>query len=127
MVCLDTDIIVAAFHGDEEAKKTIAEFDQASLKTTVITACELHRGASKLGGNRPNQTKSFLSTVEILCLDQNGAEIFGRLCTELSSRGETTPDFDVLIASIAIANGESLVTRNAKHFKKIRELEVEKW
>jgi tRNA(fMet)-specific endonuclease VapC len=34
---------------------------------------------------------------------------------------------DVFIASIAMTNGESLVTRNIRHFERVPGLKVENW
>jgi len=34
---------------------------------------------------------------------------------------------DIMIAAIAIVNGEKILTRNSKHFKRIEGLEVEEY
>ena len=36
-------------------------------------------------------------------------------------------DVDLLIASIALSSGCSLVANNVKHFERIKELKIENW
>lgn len=38
--------------------------------------------------------------------------------------GESIAELDALIAAVALANGQALVTRNRKHFERVPELEV---
>jgi len=45
----------------------------------------------------------------------------------LERKVEPIGEFDALIASIALAHNERVVTRNVKHFSRVRGLEVEKW
>jgi len=47
--------------------------------------------------------------------------------SELKERGELIGDIDTLVASIALANNEKLITRNIKHYNRLRELEIESW
>ena len=42
----------------------------------------------------------------------------------LSSKGEMVDALDVMIASIAIVNNESILTMNKKHFERIKELKL---
>ncbi len=127
MSCLDTDLLVALLRGDAEAKKFVSD-NQGELRTTVITACELFHGAFKARNPRHvEQVRGLLSTLEVLPLSPDAAEKFGQLNASLHTDGKTVADFDLLIASTCIANGEVLVTRNGRHFEKIRELKTRKW
>ena len=49
---------------------------------------------------------------------------FGRMKAELEIKGERLDDFDLLIAATASVNGFILVTRNTKHFKRIKGLKI---
>ncbi len=42
-------------------------------------------------------------------------------------KGLIIDDFDILIASIAIANNFILVTNNTDHFKRIEGLQIQDW
>jgi tRNA(fMet)-specific endonuclease VapC len=47
--------------------------------------------------------------------------------SELKERGELIGDLDILVASIALANNEKLITRNIKRYNRIMGLEIESW
>jgi len=53
--------------------------------------------------------------------------VFGILKALLSKKGTIVADMDLMIASIAIANDELLISNNLKHFLKIDGLLVESW
>jgi len=93
-----------------------------------VSACELYEGAL-LAKNREKvlpKVEGLLSRLEILPADIVAANFFGRIAAELSRKGKTPPDFDALIAAIAMANNENVVTRDA-HFAEIRGLAVKRW
>jgi tRNA(fMet)-specific endonuclease VapC len=52
---------------------------------------------------------------------------FGNLKAELERRGERVDDFDLAIAAHAIVHDAAVVTRNTRHFVRIRSLRVEDW
>ena len=54
-------------------------------------------------------------------------ECFGGIKTNLSKKGITVADFDLLIGATAITFGYTLVTNNEKHFLKIPNLTVVNW
>lgn len=45
----------------------------------------------------------------------------------MNKQGPPVEDFDFLIASAAYCRGLTLVTDNVKHFKNIKDLEIENW
>ena len=57
-----------------------------------------------------------------LLASEKAAEIFVRLSTD----GKMLELMDIMIASIAITNNETLITNNIKHFDRIKELKIEK-
>jgi len=52
---------------------------------------------------------------------------FGDVKADLERRGERVDDFDVAIAAHAIAYDAAVVTRNTRHFARVRSLRVEDW
>ena len=67
---------------------------------------------------------------EIIPFDQHAATIYSDLYPKLESIGNLPPEFDLQIASIAIANNMILVTRNTKDFAQISSvsnLMLENW
>ena len=66
-----------------------------------------------------------LASMVILDFDAAAARKFAEVKAALIKKGLRTGDMDVLIASIAIVKGLSLITRNVRHFKNIPSLHVE--
>jgi tRNA(fMet)-specific endonuclease VapC len=65
-----------------------------------------------------------LDEFEVLELDDRAARIFGRNQAYLFDQGTPIGDMEVLIASIAMATGEMLITRNLADFARIPGLRV---
>ena len=130
MPCLDTDILIGLLKGDKDAVDAIRKLQHegASLKTTAMNAYELFKGAQVSSRQKENlgSVKEILSRIPVLLLSLEPCEEASRIYEELRREGHTIGDFDVLIASISIVNGESLVTRD-RHFQFIRELDVQTW
>lgn len=130
MVCLDTDFLIAFLHNDYAATKKLEDLmakHHTTAMTTVINAAELWKGAyrSKDKEKEISKVKWLLDSLELLTLDYESARMVG----ELDADAKTNPigESDLLIASIAIVNKQTLITRNKKHFAKIRGLQIETW
>ncbi len=52
---------------------------------------------------------------------------FGRIKADLERRGQPIGDFDASIVAHALAVDAVVVTRNVRHFSRIRGLGVEDW
>lgn len=127
MVCLDTDFLVAYLRSDPGAKSKLEELEsrQERLHTTVINAFELYRGAfrARNGALEIARVDALLDAFFMLALDRDSARSAGALHDRSNSIGES----DLLIASIALANKQALVTRNKKHFERVQGLQLEAW
>ncbi len=83
---------------------------------SFITLLEVLRGVKP---EKRAKVKSLLEkSFEIHWLDNKALEVYCKLYDKLRHKGEPIPDADPLIASIAIARGETLKTRD-KHFKRL--------
>ena len=58
---------------------------------------------------------------------EESAENFGMLKASLEKSGTRLDDFDLAIASCALAHNLTLVTNNEKHFSRIEELKITNW
>ena len=129
MVCLDTDFLIAYMKGDTAAVKKLREVHEggmASANTTVINAFELYKGA--FGSTKQNEVSKvgrLLDIFNILHLDHDVSKMAGEIYSKL--RTNPIEEADVLIASIALANNQTLITRNIRHFKRVPDLAVESW
>ena len=64
--------------------------------------------------------------ITVLHLDDNSIIKSAEICAELIKKGEIIEDCDCLTAGIALSSGiKTIVTRNEKHFKRIKGIYVE--
>ncbi len=124
---LDTDTISYFLRGDKNIKKKFLAH-RHELASTTINYAELIYGLKR------KDNKNLLPKVELIFeniilydFDKNASRIFGILKALLSKQGTIVADMDLMIASIAIANDEVLISNNLKHFGKIDKLKVESW
>ncbi len=128
--CLDTDLLVAILRGKQEAYASAQELDQeGNAATTSINVFELFYGANKsqLKIQNIKETEKLLAKLEIFPLDKSAAKAAGEISAKLSEKGRPIDYRDAMIAAIAIQNGRTLLTRNAEHFQRIKDLKVKGW
>ncbi|MBI2653947.1 type II toxin-antitoxin system VapC family toxin [Candidatus Woesearchaeota archaeon] len=115
--------------GNIHIKSRLDQIGSIPIHITVITLCELFKGAYLSPDIEKNLSlvNDLFDYFNILELDDNAARIYGERYSELKKIGKPTQDFDLLIASICISNNEVLITRNKKHFEKIKGLKIEEW
>ncbi len=125
----DTDILIYFLKGDQQIVKRFAKIPLDDLYTTRINYTELFYGAYNSTKKDKNLKliKEFLKEFKIVEFDKSASEIFAKQKALLKQNGKLIQDFDLMIASIAIANNSILVTNNTKHFKRVKNLKVENW
>ena len=129
MYLLDTDTIIYSLKGHEGIRKNLEKHIEDPVKICIITLMELYYGAYKserVSGNLA-KIKTIESSFEIIPTGNESAEIFGRLKASFQKEGTSLDDFDLIIASCALANNLILVTNNTKHFKRIESLKLDNW
>lgn len=136
MIVLDTDTLSLLFAGHTRT----AERYQAATEEVVITIISrietlqgrfatLFKAADgaelRLGQGRLDRAESDLATFRVLPVNAAAAAEFDKLRQhkKLKKIGRA----DLLIASISLAHGATLVTRNLKHFNQVPSLKVENW
>jgi len=131
MVCLETDFLIALIRKDKEALKKLGTLlaEDERITTTPINASELFKGAylSERIGDNLKAVRGILNKLELLDFTLEAAAYYGEIYSELKERGELIGDIDILVASVALAKNEKLITRNIKHYNRIRGLEIESW
>lgn len=131
MVCLDSDILVSFLRRQPQALAMMARLESESgrLSTTIVTVCELFEGAA--AASDPSRARSILESLlarmDLLDLDLDSANRFGQIRFSLRRQGLLLEDMDLMIASIALAHGQPLVTRNRKHFERVPGLKIQSW
>ena len=126
---LDTDICVYWMRGNTSLCKRFEKAGLESLSISIISVAELFFGAyrsTKVDENLA-QVDSFWGSLKVLPLHVNAMRIYGRIKAELQHAGSVIPDFDLLIASTALAYSLTLVTNNTRHYNCIPGLNLECW
>jgi len=100
-----------------------------TLAICVITVAELYFGAYNSTRVEQNLTRAerFMASLVVLSLDVAALKTFGELKSHLRKTGQPVADFDLLIASIALANQRILVTNNTRHYERIPNLQIQNW
>ena len=124
LIVADSDVLIDALRGREQAMARIAnELERSALATTTITVFELLSGA-KMAVNRRKIQKLF-AAMRILGLDQPAAEAAAGVRQELEAKGISIGMADYLIAGICLVHSATLLTRNLEHFNRVPGLNVE--
>jgi tRNA(fMet)-specific endonuclease VapC len=129
MYLIDTDTIIYNLKGNEAVKDNLKRHLEDPLKISVITLMELYFGAYKSEKVSVNLAKvrTLENTFEIIETNKNSAETYGMLKATLEKSGTPLDDFDLIIASCALAYNLTLVTNNVKHFNRIEGLKLTNW
>jgi tRNA(fMet)-specific endonuclease VapC len=137
MHLLDTDTLTYLYAGHPRVIKNLQELTDPDVGTTIITKIELLRGridfvlkaatgAELLKAQQLfARTEELLAQIMIIPLDEACAVQFDRLRAVKSLR--KIGRADLLIASIALANRATLVTRNLRHFQQVSSLTLVNW
>lgn len=136
MACLDTTLLVdllgrSGARGRRAAQRAIAKLaaDNEPLCTTRLNAAELWIGVFR--SNQPAAdaalVERLLADLTVIEFDDAAARVFGRITAEIQRAGQPIGDMDALIAAVAVANGERIITRNVRHYARIPGLDVQSY
>jgi len=110
MVLIDTTVMVDALRNKKIALTIIESYSgKDRLATSIITKYEILRGVTKKGANLASE---LLNRFIILDFDENSLAEAVRIYQTLSSEGKMINELDIIIAAIAAANNEVLITRD---------------
>jgi len=132
MYLIDTNVL------SELIKKNPDSNFMAKLRTTPADALfsasicimELRYGALKRGNPSDLWAKieqQIVAKIRILPFSYKEAIKAGDLIHHLYSVGQPIGIEDIMIASIALSNGLTVVSANTKHFSRIPDLKTENW
>ena len=126
---LDTDMCIYWLNGRESIKDNLLAVGWEQIAISVITQAELYYGAYNSSRVTENvkRVDDFVKQLPIFPLQEITLKQFGVLKAQLRQRGQLLPDFDLLIASVALAENRVLVTNNRRHYERISNLQLENW
>lgn len=132
MYLFDTDTIsnLLSKRPSAKLKRRLKKVPPERQFTSTITVAELYYGVYK--SPRPQEFKrrlerEVLPRVRVIPFDRRAAEVYGRVRAELERRGRPLADPDLMIASIALSRGLTVITGNVQHFARVPGLTVENW
>ena len=127
MIGLDTSAIIDIFRGNEKIKNFIEE-NKEPLAVTIMSYLELFFGLNPENPRHMTEGKyynEFFNSLYNVDLTKNSCEEASKIFWRLKKEGKTIEQFDCVIAALFLANGISkILTKNPKHFEKIKHLDV---
>ncbi|MHA1509566.1 MAG: type II toxin-antitoxin system VapC family toxin [Promethearchaeota archaeon] len=132
MVVLDTDVLIYYLRdkNDSYSKMKNLKKKEESLNTTIFNVAELYKGCYSMKNVAKGLMKVKLlidALDDIFLFENDSADEFAKLSSDLKNRGQSVGIMDELIASICIVHQESLYSGNVKHFERIDDLNLFDW
>ena len=130
MYLLDTNICIYIINNyPKKVVEKVKTLKPNQIKLSTISLAELEYGVSKSKYREKNRDAliNFASAFDIIPFDDEDAEVFGVIRTDLEKRGQIIGAYDMQIAAQAISKQLILVTNNESEFSRINGLKLENW
>ena len=127
---LDTNACIAILNGSSASVETrVRRTPARDLLLCAIVKSELVYGAHKSAKVAENLQKleTFFTGLDSLPFDDPAAGMAGEIRATLDRQGQQIGPNDLLIASIALAYGLTLVSHNTGEFGRVPGLRLEDW
>lgn len=123
---LDTSVIIDYLRGKDEVVEIIDNLE-GEVSSSFVCLAELFEGVAR--EKNPEKTSEkiigFFGTFsKTYGLDEKIARKFGETRKELKDKGTVIEDMDILIAATCLANDLVLLTKNEKHFARVKGLRI---
>jgi tRNA(fMet)-specific endonuclease VapC len=108
------------------AHRKLESIGDAPVRLSVFVVCELEAGAAL--SRNPEEVKKvrlLCQHYEVVYPDDRFAPIYGTTLAEIRKQGYSVATMDLLVATAALVDNDTLITRNLKDFQKISGLRVE--
>lgn len=129
MVCLDTTFLIDLLRGDNKISIILNKLERSeeSVSISAASIMELVCGASSCKNILPEKEKvmKLLESMIVLEFNKDSAILAGEIGAYLRKEGNMIEVEDIIIGATAVRNNEVLITRNKKHFERIKELQIE--
>ena len=127
MIGLDTSTIIDIFKGEERIKEFL-EVNKEPLAATIMSYLELFFGLDFENVKHTKEAqyyRDFFNKVYRMDLTKASCEKASEILWRLKKEGNIIEKFDCIIAAVFMANGvDKILTRNSKHFERIKGLKV---
>ncbi|MBI2671328.1 PIN domain-containing protein [Candidatus Woesearchaeota archaeon] len=127
MIGLDTSAIIDIFKGNEEIKKFLQD-NKEPFAVTIMNYLELFFGLNPEDQKHKIEEQyyeDFFNNLFFINLSTNSCKEASKIYWNLKKEGKTIDKVDCIIASLFSTNGiKKILTRNVKHFERIKQLSV---
>ncbi len=130
MFLLDSNVCIQLINGTSaNVSKRFRKQPAKEVAICSIVRAELLYGARHSRRVEKNLLlyKKFLEPLKSLPFDDDCAEEYSLVRSELSRQGNVIGPNDFLIASIALVHDAVLVTNNTREFSRVANLQLEDW
>jgi len=128
---LDTNVCIDVLRGRKKVVEHLAACAPKECYISVITEFELFQGADRAPADYRKEefakVSRFVAALRILHFDSECARIAARIHAELLNHGTPVSITDVFIAATGLRHGWTVVTNNARDFRRIDGLPLEDW
>ena len=120
--CVDSDILIDYLRGQNKAREfLLSASKEQALWISIVSVVEIFSGKETADTKKRAQIEAFLGNFSVIGLSYEIAKRAGEL-----RRDYGRPFADMIIAASVLEFDLSLVTRNAKHFDKLKDLNTTK-
>ncbi len=127
---LDADTLSFVVRRIPRVLERLARAHPSSISVSVITLMELEYGLARQPEKRPRVEaflRPLLSQVQVLPFLETDARAAAQCRAVLDERGRSIGAYDVMITGTALSRGMTVVTGNAREYRRIDGLAVEDW
>src|SRR3989338_3798728 len=128
MICLDSDFIIDLLKQKPDAVLKLKSLRGETLVSTEVNYFEILYGIFKkhiLSQKELDLIQEFFDALRTITFDHISAYNAAKISSDLEKEDMIIGFNDSLIAGICVYNNCSILTKNVKHFLRIKELKVE--
>ena len=121
---VDSDWGIGYLNGIQRTVQRLNGLLSVGVGISIISLAEIYEGiyGSTNVDQQEGRLARFLTSIEILYLDEAICRIFAQERRRLRSMGTLIGDFDLLIGATAIRDNLTLLTNNRRHFERVQGL-----
>src|SRR5262245_24883724 len=127
---LDTNVCVDIMRErSPKAMQRLRTMRPDDVCVSAVTLSELDYGACRSSDPERNRllTAEFMTPIDVVSYDDACAPHYGLIRALLESKGTPIGPLDTMIAAHALTLNATLVTNNAREFRRVPDLRVENW
>jgi tRNA(fMet)-specific endonuclease VapC len=124
---VDSDLVADYLKGRRGSVEFLGPLVGDGLAISIITFAEVYEGIL-YGRDQPAHESvftQFLRGVDVLPINRRIAKRYAKLAGELRAAGQMIDQPDLFIASTALCNNLTLLTRNLRHFQRVPGLQIQ--